>query len=246
MVWDAHIGGMPVCLLGIESRPLPRRGFVPGRRPGIVDLRHAVPAVVAQTRPRRQRRQRQPSPGRAREPVRLRRLAGVDAPLAVGVRRGDRPRGDQLPRPDRVRGRLPLPRRCVRGVLQDPQRTAGDRRRGGLIRVGDRRRAGRGHGVRPRGGGPHAAGSPGTRGRRAGQRGDRPGRRVRHERGSAKSPRRCGRRSSAKWPRSSTGSTPCSGHWRWGRSTASSLPRRCGHTLSTPSSRGMSAVMSAV
>jgi len=26
VVWDAHIGGYPVALLGIESRPLPRRG----------------------------------------------------------------------------------------------------------------------------------------------------------------------------------------------------------------------------
>jgi acetyl/propionyl-CoA carboxylase alpha subunit/acetyl-CoA carboxylase carboxyltransferase component len=29
VVWDAHLGGYPVCLLGIESRPLPRVGFVP-------------------------------------------------------------------------------------------------------------------------------------------------------------------------------------------------------------------------
>ncbi len=29
VVLDAHIGGYPVCLLGIESRPVPRRGFPP-------------------------------------------------------------------------------------------------------------------------------------------------------------------------------------------------------------------------
>jgi acetyl-CoA carboxylase carboxyltransferase component len=28
VVWDAHIGGYPVCLLGFESKPLPRVGFV--------------------------------------------------------------------------------------------------------------------------------------------------------------------------------------------------------------------------
>jgi acetyl/propionyl-CoA carboxylase alpha subunit/acetyl-CoA carboxylase carboxyltransferase component len=28
VVWDAHLGGWPVCLLGIESRPLPRLGLV--------------------------------------------------------------------------------------------------------------------------------------------------------------------------------------------------------------------------
>ncbi len=29
VVFDAHLGGNPVCLLGIESRPIPRRGFPP-------------------------------------------------------------------------------------------------------------------------------------------------------------------------------------------------------------------------
>jgi acetyl-CoA carboxylase carboxyltransferase component len=34
VVWDAHLGGYPVTLLGIESRPVPRRGFVPADGPG--------------------------------------------------------------------------------------------------------------------------------------------------------------------------------------------------------------------
>ena len=89
-----------------------------GRRTVIVVLRHAVSAGVSQARARDQRRQRQPPTRRAGEPVRLRRLTGVDAPLAAGVWRRDRPRGDQLPRPDRLRRRLPLPRRRVRGVLK--------------------------------------------------------------------------------------------------------------------------------
>ncbi len=29
VVFDAHVGGFPVCLLGIESKPVPRRGFPP-------------------------------------------------------------------------------------------------------------------------------------------------------------------------------------------------------------------------
>jgi len=29
VVWDAHLGGHPICLLGFESKPLPRLGFVP-------------------------------------------------------------------------------------------------------------------------------------------------------------------------------------------------------------------------
>jgi acetyl-CoA carboxylase carboxyltransferase component len=35
VVQDAHIGGYPVCLLGIESRPVPRRGFPPTDGPDI-------------------------------------------------------------------------------------------------------------------------------------------------------------------------------------------------------------------
>jgi acetyl-CoA carboxylase carboxyltransferase component len=33
VVWDTYIGGMPVCMVGIESRPLPRFGFVPADGP---------------------------------------------------------------------------------------------------------------------------------------------------------------------------------------------------------------------
>ncbi len=33
IVWDAHIGGYPVAMIGIESRPIPRRGFIPGDGP---------------------------------------------------------------------------------------------------------------------------------------------------------------------------------------------------------------------
>ncbi len=33
IVWDAHIGGIPVCLLGIESQAVARRGFVPAGGP---------------------------------------------------------------------------------------------------------------------------------------------------------------------------------------------------------------------
>jgi acetyl/propionyl-CoA carboxylase alpha subunit/acetyl-CoA carboxylase carboxyltransferase component len=33
VVWDAHLGGHPVCLIGIESRPVPRLGLVPADGP---------------------------------------------------------------------------------------------------------------------------------------------------------------------------------------------------------------------
>ena len=33
VVWDARVGGIPVCMLGLESRTLPRRGYVPADGP---------------------------------------------------------------------------------------------------------------------------------------------------------------------------------------------------------------------
>ena len=33
VVWDAHLGGYPTCVIGIESRPVPRLGFVPADGP---------------------------------------------------------------------------------------------------------------------------------------------------------------------------------------------------------------------
>ena len=35
VVFDAHLGGRPVCLIGIESRPIARRGFPPSDGPDI-------------------------------------------------------------------------------------------------------------------------------------------------------------------------------------------------------------------
>jgi acetyl-CoA carboxylase carboxyltransferase component len=35
VVFDAYLGGRPVCLIGIESRPIPRRGFPPSDGPDI-------------------------------------------------------------------------------------------------------------------------------------------------------------------------------------------------------------------
>lgn len=33
VVWDAHLGGFPVCMIGLESKNLPRSGFVPADGP---------------------------------------------------------------------------------------------------------------------------------------------------------------------------------------------------------------------
>ena len=145
VVWDAHLGGCPVCLIGIESRPLPRRGAAAGRRPGPVDVGHAVPAVVEEGGARDQRRQRQPPGRRARQPLRLRRLARVDAPAAARVRRRDRPRGRQLPTARSCsassRATTAAPSSCSRSSSTTSLEAVARR---GLVRLGDRRRAGRG------------------------------------------------------------------------------------------------------
>ena len=37
IIWDAHLGGRPVCLVGIESRPLPRTGLPAGAVAALAD-----------------------------------------------------------------------------------------------------------------------------------------------------------------------------------------------------------------
>ena len=106
------------------------------RRPRHLHGRHAVPAVVEEGRPGDQRRQRQPPARRAGQPVRLRRVAGVDAQPAAGVRRRDRPGHRQLRRADRLLRGLALPRRRVRGVLQGAQPAHDGARGRGLVRLG--------------------------------------------------------------------------------------------------------------
>ncbi len=138
VVWDAHLGGWPTTVIGIESHPIDRFGPDPRRRAVAVDVRHAVPEVLEEGRAGDQLQRWPPAAGGAGQPRRLRRLARVDAPVAARVRRRDRPRDRQLPRPDRVLRHLPLPRRRVRGLLAAPERgLRGDRRRG-RARVRDR------------------------------------------------------------------------------------------------------------
>lgn len=74
VVYDARLGGIPVCLIGIESRSIPRRGF-PHRRSRHLHCGHPVSAVVEEGGPRHQRGQRQPSSRGVGEPVRVRRLS---------------------------------------------------------------------------------------------------------------------------------------------------------------------------
>ena len=102
VVQDAHLGGFPVLLLGIETKSVPAARVPAHRRPGRLHRRHAVPEVVEEGGPGDQRGQREPSARRAGQPVRLRRVAGLDAQPAARVRRRDRPGHRQLRGPDRL------------------------------------------------------------------------------------------------------------------------------------------------
>ena len=61
VVWDAHLGGWPVCLARHRERAARAAGDPARRRPGAVDGRHALPAVLAQGGARDQRGERQPA-----------------------------------------------------------------------------------------------------------------------------------------------------------------------------------------
>ena len=151
VVQDAHLGGHPVCLLGIESRPVPRRGFPPTDGPDTYTAGTLFPRSSKKAA-------RAINAASGNRPLvvlanlsGLRRLTGLDAQPAAGVRRRDRPGDRQLRRPDRVLRDLALPRRRVRGVLQgaEPEHDGAGAR--GLVRLGHRRRPGGGRGLRRRG-----------------------------------------------------------------------------------------------
>ncbi len=90
VVWDAHLGGWPVWLIGIESRPLPRHGPIPADGPeqwtsGTLFPRSSKKIARAINAAAGRR-----TGGRARQPRRVRWLARVDARVAARVRRRDR------------------------------------------------------------------------------------------------------------------------------------------------------------
>ena len=151
VVFDAHIAGIPVCVIGIESRVIPRKGWVPADGPDQWTSGTLFPHVLEEDGPRDQRHKRKPTPGGAGEPVGLRRFTGVPAQLPARVRRRNRPSHRQLRRTDRVRRDLALSRRSLRGLLQRAEREHGSARRRGIVLLGDRRRARSSGGVHPRG-----------------------------------------------------------------------------------------------
>ena len=229
--------GSPVALLGIESKPLPRRGPTPVDGPKTFTAGTLFPKSSKKAARAINAASGNRPAGGAGEPVGLRRLAGVAARPAAGVRRGDRPRGGQLRRPDRVLRRLALPRRRLRGVLRDVERVDGGRRGRGLVRVGDRRCAGGGGRVRGRGEQARRRPTrawrtwrPGSRRRpRRAPRARRPG----WPRSWRRSGRGCARTSWARWRPSSTRRTASNARSAWARCTGSSRRRTCARTWST-------------
>jgi acetyl-CoA carboxylase carboxyltransferase component len=139
VVMDAYLGGYPVAVLGVESRPIPRRGAFPTDGPDQWTAGTLFPYSSKKTA----------RAINAASGNRLRRITGVDAQAAARVRGRDRPGHGQLQRPDRLLRHLALPRGRLRGVLRRPERHHGDRRRRGVVRLGDRGRTRRSGRVRP-------------------------------------------------------------------------------------------------
>ena len=129
VVFHGQLGGQPVCMVGIESMPIGRKGTSPTHGPSAWTSGTLYPRVLAQGRARDPRRLRRQAGRRAREPLGLRRLAGVAAQPPARVRRRDRARGREFPRPDLVLRDLALPRRRVRRLLARSQRPTSRRSR---------------------------------------------------------------------------------------------------------------------
>ncbi len=124
VVWDAHLGGYPVCLIGIESKPVPRFGFVPADGPDQWTAGTLFPLSSKKVARAINARQQQSAGCHSRQSLGIRRLAGIHAPPATGVRRRDRPGGGELQRAHGLLRHLPLSRRRLRRVLARAERAA--------------------------------------------------------------------------------------------------------------------------
>ena len=171
VVQDVHLGGFPVCLLGIESRSVPRRGFPPTDGPDTYTAGTLFPRSS-----KKAARAINAASGN-RPLVVLANLSGFDG-SPESMRKLQLEYGAEIGRaivnfdgPDRVLRDLALPRRRVRGLLQGAEPEHDRARAGGLVRLGARRRPRRGGGVLRRGQRPHrdrpaGAGAGGPRSRR--------------------------------------------------------------------------------
>ena len=216
VVLDARIGGIPVCLLGIESKSVPRRGVPPTDGPDVYTAGTLFPRSSKKAA-------RAINAASGNRPLvvlanlsGLRRLTRLDARAPARVRRRDRPGRRQLRRADRLRRRLALPRWCVRRVLEGAQPADDGARRRGLVRLGHRRCSRRGRRVRPRRRRAHGRRPAGRRAPGAGGRGQRCRARRPCDRARVGAAARCGPRCSARWRPSSTGCTTSTGPSRVG------------------------------
>ena len=118
IVWEAHIGGFPVCLIGLESRTVTRAGFVPADGPPSWTSGTLFPQSS-----RKLARAINAASGN-RPVVVLANLTGFDGSpesmrkwqLEYGAEIGRAVTNFRRAHP--VRGCLPVPRRRVRGLLQ--------------------------------------------------------------------------------------------------------------------------------
>ena len=124
VVWDAHVGGYPVCLLGLESKPLPRLGVVPADGPETWTSGTLFPLSSKKVA------RAINSASGSRPLVVLANLSGFDG-SPESMRRLQLEYGAEIGRAVvNFRGpivfcvHLPLPRWCLRGVLEGPQRAA--------------------------------------------------------------------------------------------------------------------------
>ena len=230
VTWDAHLGGWPVSLLGIESRPVPRHGPVPADGPDQWTSGTLFPLASKKIA-----RAINAASG-SRPLVMLANLAGFDGSpesmreAAARIRRRDRARRRQLRRTDRVLRDLALPRRRVRGVLPRAEREPRIERDRGRIRLGDRGRAGGRRRVHPGGRSPDAHRPADRRARRAHRGRPKPLNVNGCAPNATPSTQRCARASLESSQPSLTLSTASSAPSRSGRSSGSSTRAICGRT----------------
>ena len=151
IVWDAHLGGMPVCLIGIESRNVPRDGYRPPDGPEAWSGGTLFPLSSKKVA-----RALNAASGN-RPAVVLANLSGFDG-SPESMRKLQLEYGAEIARavvnfdgPDPLRRGVALPRRRLRRLLAGAE--PGPRGRGAAraLRLGDRRRARGGGRVHARG-----------------------------------------------------------------------------------------------
>ncbi len=230
VIWDAHLGGRPATVIGIESRPLPRHGLIPADGPEQWTSGTLFPRSAKKIA-------RAINAASARRPVVvLANLAGFDG-SPESMREWQLEFGAEIGRAvvnfdgpivfcvvSRYHGGAFV---VFSQRLNELLETVAVAR---LARLGDRRGAGRRRRVRARC-------RPGGGARRAHHRtgrADHRRRRGRTDRRCARSARRsgspCCRRSAVRWPPSSTPYTASSARFAWDPCVRSSNRRPCGRT----------------